>query len=113
MQNLLCACLLLLTGISLVEKHGNWYYIYDETGHHTKSVPASIGSLRGFGADYFVVEKGNWYYLYDESGKRYKTLSRSIGEMVAIGSKTFVVKKGNWLATYDRDGKKISSRPVN
>lgn len=92
--------------ISMIERHGSWYDIFDERGKKTKSVSESIGELMGHSSSFFVALKGSWYDLYDGQGKKYKSLSSNIGMFVSISGDTFVVRKGSWLDTYDRFGKK-------
>ena len=93
--------------ISNIEEKNGWYYIYDETGHKSKTLSDNIGEIMGVGNDWFIVAKNGWYYLYDEDGRRYKTLSDNIGEIVNVSGNTFVVRKSGWLHTYDKDGNKI------
>ena len=55
--------------ISMIERHGSWYDIFDERGKKTKSVSESIGELMGHSSSFFVALKGSWYDLYDGQGK--------------------------------------------
>lgn len=59
--------------ISIIERHGSWYDIYDERGKKQKTLPEHIGMLLGWGTRFFIVQKGSWYELYDEPCKKYKT----------------------------------------
>lgn len=97
--------------ISMIERHGSWYDIYDERGKKQKTVPENIGMILGWSTHFFIVQKGSWY-VYDEQGKKYKALPENIGSFISITGDTFVIRKGSWLDTYDRFGKKISTRPA-
>jgi len=99
-----------IMAISMIERHGSWYDIFDERGKKTKSVSENIGEIMGHSSNFFIVLKGSWYDLYDGQGKKYKSLSSNIGMFVSVSGDTFVVRKGSWLDTYDRFGKKVSSR---
>lgn len=101
--------------ISSIERSGNWYYIYDDSGKrtHTLSV-SSIGTVVGWGNGFFVSKSGNWIYLFDSNGKRYKTLSvSSVGEVISVSGDTFTSRNGNWIYLYDKMGKKISTRAAS
>jgi hypothetical protein len=39
--------------ISNIERHSAWYDIYDARGKKIKTLSASIGEIKGFGADFF------------------------------------------------------------
>jgi hypothetical protein len=115
-----CLCAISLNGysqdryksISSIEKQGEWYHIYDETGRQVKTMYArSTGELMGFASDFFIMKSGSWYYLYDVHCKRYKTLyAPNIGEILSVNSNGFVAKHGSWIYTYDRTGKKLNTR---
>src|SRR5574344_299154 len=77
--------------ISMIERHGSWYDIYDERGEKQKTVPESIGMMLGWSTHFFIVQKGSWYDLYDEQGKKYKTIPESIGSFMNITGDTFVI----------------------
>lgn len=97
--------------ISSIDDKGSWYYVYDEQGKKVATLSKNIGTVQGFGSDWFVVTTNNWLYLYDIKGRKYKTMSlSSYGEVVSVGSNTFVTRKGSWLYTFDRNGKKINTR---
>ncbi len=55
--------------ISIFERHGSWYEIYDDRGKRQKTVPESIGMMLGWGSQFFIVHKGSWYDLYNEFGR--------------------------------------------
>jgi hypothetical protein len=107
-----------LAAISSIEKRGAFYEVLDDAGAKTATLPASIGSMVGWGADYFIVKRpaGStfWYDLYSESGRKYKTLASSIGEIRNVSSASFVVRRlaGStaWLDTYDKAGNKTATR---
>lgn len=97
--------------ISTIQNEGNKYCIYDQKGKKVNCVKKDIGSLEGFGSDWFVVSTTKKVYLYNIKGKKYKTLSvSSVGEVTSVGSESFVARKNGKLNTYDKFGKKISSR---
>ena len=56
--------------ISIIERHGSWYEIYDDRGKRQKTVPESIGMMLGWGSQFFIVHKGSWYDLYNELHNR-------------------------------------------
>lgn len=45
--------------ISIFERHGSWYEIYDDRGKKQKTVPESIGMMLGWGSQFFIVHKGH------------------------------------------------------
>lgn len=45
--------------ISIIERHGSWYEIYDDRGKKQKTVPESIGMMLGWGSQFFIVHKGS------------------------------------------------------
>ena len=104
-----------LAAISTIEKNGAYYNIFDENGKKTATISTQIGTLLGWGSDYFIVQNGAFYNLHDESGKKYKTLSTNIGEIATVSSTTFIVRRqagsAAWLDTYDKTGTKTSTRP--
>ena len=104
--------LITIMAISIIERHGSWYEIYDDRGKRQKTVPESIGMMLGWGSQFFIVHKGSWYDLYNEFGRKTKSIPESVGMFVSITGDTFVVRKGSWLDTYDMFGKKINSRPA-
>lgn len=55
--------------ISIIERHGSWYEIYDDRGKKQKTVPESIGMMLGCDSQFFIVHKGSWYDLYNEFGR--------------------------------------------
>ena len=79
--------------ISMIERHGSWYDIYDERGKKQKTLPEHIGMLLGWGTRFFIVHKGSWYELYDESGKKYKTFPDHTGTFVSIYGDIFILRK--------------------
>lgn len=100
------------SGISDIEKHGDWYRVYSETGKEIKSMYApSVGELVGSASNFFIMRRGDWYDLYNVNCKKYKTLyAPSIGTVVSVNNNGFVVKHDNWVNTYDWTGKKLNSR---
>lgn len=98
--------------ISLVESSGSWVYMYDETGRKYKTLSAStVGTVMGFGADFFVSQKDSWVYLFDAEGHKYKTLSRStVGDVIGVSGDTFTSRKDSWIYTWSKDGRKIHTR---
>lgn len=61
--------LITIMAISIFERHGSWYEIYDDRGKRQKTVPESIGMMLGWGSQFFIVHKGSWYDLYNEFGR--------------------------------------------
>lgn len=99
--------------ISRIERKGNFYHIYDETGKLVKSKSTSIGELEGWGADYFIVSTVSFYDLYDMQGNKYKSLSKAgIGAIVSVSSTTFSARKQNFITIYDSAGRRINSTPA-
>lgn len=101
--------------LSSVERDGNWYRFYDETGkqYKTESV-ASTGELLGRSASMVIFRNGNFFYVYDVDMKNRKGYSiPTYGEVIGISGSTFTTRLGNWIYTYDRNGKKLNSRAAN
>ena len=51
--------LITIMAISIIERHGSWYEIYDDSGKKQKTVPESIGMMLGWGSQFFIVHKGS------------------------------------------------------
>jgi hypothetical protein len=103
----------IIMAISNIERRSSWYDIIDERGKKVKTLASSIGEIKGFSSEFFIINRGAWYDLYDEDGKKFKTLSVSIGEILVVSGKTFIVKRGSWHDTYDMNGKKINTKYAN
>ena len=59
------------SGISDIEKHGDWYRVYSETGKEIKSMYApSVGELVGSASNFFIMRRGDWYDLYNARNTR-------------------------------------------
>lgn len=101
------------SSISRIERKGNFYNIYDESGKLIKSKSTSIGELIGWGTNYFIVTTTSFYDLYDMYGNKYKSLSKDgVGTIISVSSSTFSARKHNFITTYDSSGKRINSTPV-
>ena len=101
--------------ISSVETNGSWVYIYNSKGQKYKTLSAStVGTVMGYGANFFVSQNGSWIYLWDAEGKKIKTMSKStVGEVTGVAGDTFTSKNGSWIYTWDKDGKKINTRSAH
>ena len=72
--------------LSNVERDGNWYRFYDETGkrYRTESV-ASTGELVGWSSSMVIFKNGNFFYVYDVEMKKRKGFSiPAYEEVIAI-----------------------------
>ena len=100
--------------ISYIETTKSWYYIYDDSGKMIKTVSTTAGELKGYSANFYVIQQGSWIYSYDPTGKKLHTFSvSSVGDVLSVTDETFTTKKGSWLYTWSKDGKKISTRVAN
>ncbi len=122
MKRFLLATLLIIAAITLkaedisvIERSGSWYYLYDANGRRYKTIPAQpVGEIKGWSSTFFVSQNGSWIYLYDANGRRYKTLpTNPIGQIISVTSGGFVARNGSWIRTYDTQGKHISTRPAS
>ena len=99
---------------SYIETTKSWYYIYDDSGKKIKTVSTTAGELKGYSANFYVIQQGSWIYSYDPTGKKLHTFSvSSVGDVLSVTDETFTTKKGSWLYTWSKDGKKISTRAAN
>ena len=98
--------------LSNVERDGNWYRFYDETGKRYRSESvATTGELVGWSSSMVIFKNGNFFYVYDVEMKNRKGFSiPTYGEVIAVSGNTFTTRLGNWIYTYDRNGKKLNSR---
>ena len=97
--------------ISSIEQTGSWYYVYDSSGKKVATLSHSIGELRGYSSEFFIVKNGSWYYIYNEKGKKIHTMSvSSVGEIQGVAGDTFTSRQGSWVYTWTKDGKKIATR---
>ncbi|MBQ7211801.1 MAG: hypothetical protein IJS19_03900 [Muribaculaceae bacterium] len=114
LMTFLTATLLLMASadnLSMVDRDGSWYKLYNESGRCVRTLSASIGELQGFGSTYFIVKSGSWYKLYSSDGKLYKTMSvSSVGQILTVGPSTLTSRSGSWIHTWSRDGKRVSTR---
>jgi len=95
-----------------IERHGSWYYLYDENSRHYHTLTVStVGDIVGWSSTFIVAEKGSWIYLYDTNGRRYRTLTKStVGDIISVAGNRFTSRKGSWVYTYDSTGKRLSTR---
>ena len=101
--------------ISYIEETKNWYYVYDEKGKKIVGLSrSSVGELKGWGSDFFVVKRYSYYHICDAKGRALKTMNVSdVGEIVAVTNSTITSRKGSWIFTWSKEGKKISARTKN
>ena len=108
---LICAIGVQAQKISNIETTKSWYYIYDENGKKIKTISTSTGELKGYSANFYVIQQGSWIYTYDPTGKKLHTFAvSSIGEILSVTGDTFTTRNGSWIYTWSKDGKKISTR---
>ena len=97
--------------ISHIETTNSWYYIYDDSGKKIKTVSTSIGELKGYSANFYVIQHGTWIYTYDPTGKKLHTFAvSSVGKILSVAGDSFTTQRGSWIYTWNKDGKKISTR---
>lgn len=101
--------------ISSVETSGSWVYVYNSQGKKYKTLSvSSVGTVKGYSANFFVSQSRSWIYLWDTEGRKYKTLSKSsVGDVTGVAGDTFTSRNGNWIYTWDKDGKKVNTRYAN
>lgn len=101
--------------ISYIEETKNWYCVYDEKGKKICGLSrSSVGELKGWGSDFFVVKRYSYYYICNAKGKTLKTLNVSdVGEIVGVSNSTITSRKGSWIYTWSKEGKKISARTAS
>ena len=101
--------------ISNIERNGSWYYLYDENGSKYKSISASsLGDVKGWCGDFFVVQTDSWTYTYDTEGKRINsTATHAVGEIISVSGGAITTKRGSWIYTFDKNFKKLSSRAAH
>lgn len=101
--------------ISYIEETKNWYYVYDEKGKKICGLSrSSVGELKGWGSDFFVVKRYSYYYICNAKGKTLKTLNVSdVGEIVGVSNSTITSRKGSWIYTWSKEGKIISARTAS
>ena len=80
--------------ISHIETTNSWYYIYDDNGKKIKTVSTSTGELKGYSANFYIIQHGTWIYTYDPTGKKLHTFAVSP-----------VVKSSLWLVIHSRPRK--------
>ena len=99
--------------ISNIETTNSWYYIYDDNGKKINSVSTTTGELKGYSANFYVIQHGTWIYTYSPTGKKLHTFAvSSVGEILSVAGETFTTQKGSWIYTWNKDGKKINTRPA-
>ncbi len=59
--------------IARVESRGNWFYVYDEKGYQTCTIPATGKTLVNFTSSSFTIRDTNHSYTYDEKGRQIST----------------------------------------
>ena len=97
--------------ISHIETTNSWYYISDDSGKKIKTVSTSIGELKGYSANFYIIQHGTWIYTYDPTGKKLHTFAvSSVGKILSVAGDSFTTQKGSWIYTWSKDGKKISTR---
>ena len=97
--------------ISFIKTTNSWYYIYDDSGKKIKTVSKTIGELKGYSANFYIIQRGTWIYTYDPNGKKLHTFTvSSVGKILSVTGDSFTTQKGSWIYTWKKDGKKISTR---
>lgn len=99
--------------ISNIETTRNWYHIYDDSGKKINSVSTTIGELKGYSADFYIMQHDVWIHTYSPTGKKLHTFTdSSVGRILSVTGDSFTSQKGVWIHTWSKDGKKISTRPA-
>lgn|SRR5574344_488152 len=98
--------------ISNIERHGEWYRIYDDKGKEVKDLyVSSVGELIGVSSNHFIMKRGVWIDLYNAYCKKYKSLyAPSIGTIISVNDNAFVARRSCWEDTYYWTGKKKFTR---
>ena len=97
--------------ISHIETTNSWYYIYNDSGKKIKTVSTSTGELKGYSANFYIIQHGTWIYTYDPTGKKLHTFAvSSVGKILSVAGDSFTTQKGSWIYTWSKDGKKINTR---
>ncbi|MDE6258552.1 MAG: hypothetical protein K2M53_09250 [Muribaculaceae bacterium] len=114
-SSLVMSAPLFARSLSNVERDGNWYRFYDETGkRYLSESVATTGELVGWSSSMVIFKNGNFFYVYDVEMKNRKGFSiPTYGEVIAVSGNTFTTRLGNWIYTYDRNGKKLNSRAAH
>ena len=99
--------------ISNIETTNNWYYIYDNSGKKINTVSTTTGELKGYSANFYVIQHGMWIHTYSPTGKKLHTFTdSSVGRILSVTGDSFTSQKGAWIHTWNKDGKKINTRPA-
>ena len=97
--------------ISHIETTKSWYYVYDDAGKKIKTISASSGELKGYSADFYIIQQGSWIYTFDPKGKKLYTFSAStVGETLSVAGDTFTTRQSSWIYTWSKNGKKLNTR---
>ena len=111
---LICAIGVQAQKISNIESTKSWYYIYDDNGKKIKAVSTSIGELKGYSANFYVIQQGSWIYTFDPTGKKLHTFAvSSVGEILSVTDDSFTTRKGSRIYIWSKEGKKIGTRAAN
>lgn len=92
MKKLFFTITMLLTAISIhaqkisnIKTTRSWYYVYDDNGKKIKTISTSAGELKGYSANFYIIQQGSWIYTYDPAGKKLHTFSTStIGGILSV-----------------------------
>ena len=118
MKNLFLTIALMLATVSIraqkishIETTKSWYYVYDDNGKKIKTISTSAGELKGYSANFYIIQQGSWVYTYDPKGKKLHTCSTStVGAILSVTGDTFTTRKGAWIYTWSKEGKKLNTR---
>ena len=122
MRKFLLLTLLIIGGIvmnaeqiSSVDTSGSWIYLYNSQGKKYKTLSVStVGTVKGYSANFFVSENGSWIYIWDSEGKKINTLSKNtVGDVIGVAGDTFTSRNGSWIYTWSKEGKKINTRSAH
>ena len=86
--------------ISHIQTTNSWFYIYDDSGKKIKTVSTTIGELKGYSANFYIIQHGTWIYTYDPTGKKLHTFAvSSVGKILSVAGDSFTTQKGSWIYT--------------
>ena len=97
--------------LSYIDEDISFYYLYDDAGKRSKTLPKSIGELQGWSATFFVVRQGSLYRIYDAQGKAGKVMPvSSVGKILSVTGDNITSNSGNLIFVWDKNWKKIRTR---
>ncbi len=88
--------------ISDVIQRGAAYYIYNNNGRQTATIPTQVGELLGICNDFIILRQGGLYLTCGENGRKIGTVPVLVGDFKNAPGNTFNLVKNGMIYSYNK-----------